>query len=128
MSESTILCHECGYFLPSPLHSKLCKGKENIEFKCVECSKRFSKYKYLKDHQKTHTNTYIQCTLCDKKLKTKRNLNMHINMVHEKSVELNTCLICGNSYKRKYDLTKHQKIHAEQLFYCKYCPKQFHYK
>ena len=50
--------------------------------------------------------------MCDKEFVSKHSLKRHIQSVHERSFNFD-CKTCGNQYKRKDILKKHEKIHIE---------------
>ena len=124
VEKESILCHSCGLMLPNKIHNQQC----SVDFMCSKCNKIFSTIKYLNQHSKTHFERAFKCSFCEKHLRSKQNLQEHINMVHNSCLDYNKCTLCDSKFKRKSDLKRHQMIHSHKLFVCPTCNKQFHFK
>lgn len=124
----SVLCHYCGHILSNKYygHSKTCPV--SAEFKCSICKKHFSKWKYLQQHQKVHVSSVYECELCGRVLRSKFNLKIHMNHLHENCEKYEYCSLCPSKFKRKADLEMHKKIHCDKKFQCSNCKKKFHKK
>ena len=123
------------------------ESKTDEEFNCMDCDFQTTSENYLKKHINIkHT---INCKICEKEFKDKRNLLQHRKKEHynsvapcrkyaekscpysdetcywkhtEKDVSENIqCFICGKTYKGKNELMKHRKI--EHINFVKVCDK-----
>ena len=84
--------------------------------------------KYLQNHEKVHDYQIFKCKFCTKQLSTKSNLNIHIKLCHRSCTYFEVCEVCKAKFKRKSDLTRHEKKHADKYFLCEYCDKKFSFK
>ncbi|CAL4177665.1 unnamed protein product, partial [Meganyctiphanes norvegica] len=77
-------------------------------FQCTTCNKAFRSKFNLQIHMHSHTNEkFFFCAECKFGALTQGDLKIHMQSVHsnERPYE---CLACGNKYKTKGNLTKHQ--------------------
>ena len=65
-------------------------------------------------------NSY-QCEHCGKEFLNSKKCRMHRYQVH--SVTVYNCEICSASFKTKYILSNHLKVHNEPMFSCEFCQK-----
>lgn len=99
------------------------KRKDNEEYECRFCSKKFAQKTKWKNHLKVHSLGY-QCDKCPKKLKTKVSLMYHMN-THSEFRNF-CCHTCGKLFKTYTCMLNHFKIHEEQKKYkCIICDKEF---
>ncbi|XP_043942978.1 zinc finger protein 182-like [Protopterus annectens] len=96
-------------------------------YKCVECSKCFSKKHIMIRHQAVHTEARpYKCPDCSKSYKGKSSLLYH-QKTHrgEKPYKCDGCSKC---FKQRSDLVRHQAIHRREMPYkcpdCSKCYKQ----
>lgn len=90
-------------------------------FKCVVCSKCFSRSTLLHRHQKIHSDVpRYDCDECDRFFFDATELDNH-TLKHKKSRPFN-CLYCPKSFAFKQGLERHEVVHAElQPYPCQYC-------
>lgn len=100
--------------------------------KCHYCDKNFDK-SALEEHQKTHDETFFNCTECDKKFRRKSSLRKHFNYLHKGKFKYE-CKECIPSVTfvdlTKFDLhrnTKHETSETRRAYQCKEanCLKSF---
>lgn len=112
-----------------------------LEVSCETCDDKFSDFEKYCMHRKTHLSIHHQlehkCTECNKIIRGKKNLNVHMKEVHslEKRYNLekvtvliypHNCHQCGAVFKRKSHLKNHvQGIHNGRKFACNLCGKEF---
>ena len=61
------------------------------------------------DIVRSGSSSHVTCNLCGKILKSARGLNQHISLHHENRTVGHECLTCGQKFKLKYTLFRHQK-------------------
>ena len=89
-------------------------------FKCEQCDKDFSTFKYLETHLATHKSCPKKCHQCDKMYKTLGSLKMHIATMHsERRLE---CDECEKMFSTIGRLNNHKKaVHVLKSFKCDQC-------
>lgn len=99
--------------------------KAGVSYVCDICSwssisrKRFNVHKHWHEEQKVVEETGgFKCPLCEKFLKGKNNLKMHIKRMHEDNRQPEVCNICG---KRVLQLKSHMVTHNEEKMQCGQC-------
>lgn len=65
--------------------------------KCSVCQRIFANSFVLRKHEKLHNRELIPCEHCDRKLRTKKALESHINSVHN-NIKPFKCEKCGHNY------------------------------
>jgi hypothetical protein len=91
-------------------HHLTCHRNEVVAI-CEECCKTFRSYTGFTDHNKKYHSSPLenhQCRICNKSFISSYKLG-----IHERSHSTEKpykCLKCGNSYKHKQDLQKHELI------------------
>ena len=122
-----VICETCGQSVSEQFHSKSCKTP--VSMICSLCSKMFKNQKYLSQHYKTHfESSKYECKICFKQLRTKQNLKNHVQFVHLDCPRDKVCNTCDSKFKTTKHLKRHEKIHAEMLYHCEKCNKNFHFK
>ncbi|CAL4146166.1 unnamed protein product [Meganyctiphanes norvegica] len=131
-------CDICDYrtLYSKSLKEHMMRHKEIKPFICETCGFSFVTNTQLKSHFRTHTQEKIYgCNICGKKFGANSNLRVHISShtkekryfcsecpystyarwtlnVHLKTVHSTNrphkCMVCGNTYKTKGNLQKHQ--------------------
>lgn len=95
------------------------------------CGKTFKSKESLMWHNKrTHKRHEYEktCKLCGKIVPDSTALKSHIQVYHTEGGMCNfMCDVCGKFYHRQFELTKHEKSHAEKSFACNLggCGKKF---
>lgn len=92
-------------------------------FKC-HCNKTFAKERYLKMHQKVHSEERpYKCTICNKTFRWRSNLTEHQHIHDEKPFQ---CGVCKKEFTQLSDFRNHQLIHSEERpVKCQCCDKSF---
>ena len=65
----------------------------------------------------------VDCNLCEKKLKNKIGLELHMKIIHEKVDKKYDCHLCSTMFRKAGQLKDHiETVHEKsQLFPCPYC-------
>ena len=131
------MCEECGMCYRSEQqlkkHFKWKHQKQNYEFECQVCQKKFQHNFLLKRHYKKHEEPILKCSKCSKYFKHQQSLNFHMKTAHEDEEEtaikspILICPTCGKEFKKQFNLTRHLLIHKspESHFQCLLCNKNF---
>ncbi|XP_076181164.1 uncharacterized protein LOC143153630 [Ptiloglossa arizonensis] len=92
---------------------------------CCACKKTFAQKRYLRYHQKCHSErTKYTCDICTKKYTRLDNLTRH-STVHVNPNKF-SCMYCQKAFARKDLLNKHLKCHNNKhRFFCETCQKYF---
>ncbi|KAL6440274.1 hypothetical protein ACFW04_003091 [Cataglyphis niger] len=100
------------------------KKNDNNQIVCCACKKTFAEKRYLKYHQRCHSErTKFTCDICTKKYTRLDNLTRH-NVLHVNPDKF-ACTICNKTFTRKDLLNKHRKSHEKCNLYCVKCGKYF---
>ncbi|KYQ60621.1 hypothetical protein ALC60_00246 [Trachymyrmex zeteki] len=100
------------------------KKNESNQIVCCACKKTFAEKRYLKYHQRCHSDrTKFTCDICTKKYTRLDNLTRH-NVLHVNPDKF-CCTICNKTFTRKDLLNKHRKSHEKCNLYCVKCGKYF---
>lgn len=100
------------------------KKNDNNQIVCCACKKTFAEKRYLKYHQRCHSErTKFTCDICTKKYTRLDNLTRH-NVLHVNPDKF-SCSICNKTFTRKDLLNKHRKSHEKCNLYCVKCGKYF---
>ncbi|XP_060529573.1 gastrula zinc finger protein XlCGF52.1-like isoform X2 [Cylas formicarius] len=115
--------------------------KEEIQYKCNGCNKIYYPKKQFYIHSlkcpnplkqehifATVINKLVaQCPICFKLLKSQKQVNHHIQNMHNRGSKQFVCKICGLIYNVKSALAYHTMTkHEEKTFTCKLCSKSFY--
>ncbi|XP_058820160.1 zinc finger and BTB domain-containing protein 49-like [Topomyia yanbarensis] len=129
--KSKYICEICGFIVS--------RAKEEIHrnrhldvrpYTCTQvgCELKFFSLESMNDHVKfVHSDfyKYIECEICNRKLKGLMRLKRHMNGHGENNRLKVPCLICGKKYYKHY-LIDHQSVHIGALNYsCENCGRQF---
>lgn len=97
-----------------------------IRFNCDTCSNTFKRESDKNIHEKTYHRQICEykCLFCNKQLKSKKLIKMHIKYKHGK--ETYTCSICEKNFSNNSNLKKHIRNTHEKLRHkCQKCDKTF---
>ena len=111
-------------------HSSKIKVKS---YECKLCGETVPKY-LATSHLRTVHPTYLNCDICNVSFATKRHLNDHKKIYHQKAVhtthiERNECDICHKSFSNRNALNTHKRNHHQTyyVYVCRFCPETFAY-
>lgn len=114
-----IICDICGQLFQTKSHlrrhnARKHRDKKDYKFECEICLKTFLLRYDLTRHMIKHDSTReIECSLCNKKFKTKDSLNNHIKLIHTQTRNEQdkqfSCNICMRSYFHKRHLDYHMR-------------------
>lgn len=92
------------------------------QFKCDNCDKICATKSLLREHAKSHSESYIyQCELCSFKSPSPSGILHHKKYRHSDERPFN-CQFCDAKFKSKSDLRKHIDIHSsEHPYKCSMC-------
>ncbi|XP_012284559.1 zinc finger protein 91 [Orussus abietinus] len=92
---------------------------------CRLCRRSFATEEELEEHRKIHGVDFLQCTLCDLKLKSLLGLKQHYIRAHNTMEPKFICDHCGNRFKLKNDLFLHiQRTHMSVIGTCRFCGRK----
>lgn len=91
-------------------------------FSCEKCGKLFLSKDRLETHKIVHREKLFECQLCQKKFTVQKSLDRHLN-VHIGSY---TCQKCGYKAHNMYNLKIHESSHSlVKTHCCEECEKSF---
>ncbi|XP_017888534.2 zinc finger protein 468-like [Ceratina calcarata] len=101
------------------------KKDESNQVVCCACKKTFAQKRYLRYHQRCHSErTMFTCEICTKKYTRMDNLSRH-NAFHVNPDKF-SCTYCEKTFARKDLLNKHLKSHNNKYrFFCETCQRYF---
>lgn len=100
------------------------KKNDSNQIVCCACKKTFAEKRYLKYHQRCHSErTKFTCDICTRKYTRLDNLTRH-NVLHVNPDKF-SCTTCNRTFTRKDLLNKHRKSHEKYNLYCEKCGKYF---
>ena len=97
-----------------------------VSFKCPFCKDNFASLTAMKNHCKTCQEKRIDCSHCDKKFFTERQLKLHLSLVS--GAKNFKCATCEKTFSNKTELTVHSRMHSnEKPYLCTFpnCDKAF---
>lgn len=89
---------------------------QSLNFVCDVCMKAFSTARLLRDHIRSHINTY-RCPHCEMSCSSPSALNSHILYRHSEERSYR-CSQCSHAAKTYSDLVRHVKIHGKPVYCC----------
>ncbi|NWU92539.1 ZN569 protein, partial [Upupa epops] len=111
---SQLLTPNCGTAVwekPSPNRFPLSPGK--MMYTCNECMENFSSQSFLLLHQRRHASRHvILCPCCNRTFTWAKDfVRHHWTHTDERPYQ---CGVCQKTFKRRYHLNVHQRIHMRQ--------------
>jgi KRAB domain-containing zinc finger protein len=116
-------------YVPAPQkQAQIVTDVKNVEkeYKCLECGKIFSNYKYLYGHKKIHEGIIYRCVECPSTYKSSHGLRYHSKTEHE--LRRFECHHCHTTFKQKNSLITHMSVHFNSIkkdYKCLECRKIF---
>ncbi|XP_062700451.1 myoneurin-like isoform X1 [Aedes albopictus] len=126
------LCDICGKIMePYNMQYHMNKHTGDRPFACEQegCGQRFFNFKVLQYHiQRVHCESMLECSVCQRKVKGKLQLKMHM-LVHQDSRLPNNrktaCKVCGKLFYKGY-IKDHMAVHTGKLAHaCEFCGRRF---
>lgn len=94
--------------------------------KCHICDRQFSYFRNLKVHMNEHYG-HLVCFVCGKKFMSKKRYESHVSAAHTENERIE-CTLCDKILKTKAMLQYHlDKDHRKRTVKCLKCPKTFPY-
>ena len=124
--ESKYPCKYCGKGFKSPYAQKYHETErhEKEHQPCRMCGKMLSGMSVKVHERVVHFNEEkIDCDFCEKTLKTKRNLQLHMDAVHGTVEKTHHCHVCDAKFRVASRLKNHiETVHEKtRLFPCPFC-------
>uniref|UniRef100_A0A3B5LYQ1 C2H2-type domain-containing protein n=1 Tax=Xiphophorus couchianus TaxID=32473 RepID=A0A3B5LYQ1_9TELE len=113
--------------IPELHHSQTEKNRDlsSGRFSCSECSKTFTRRRYLSEHQRIHTGVKpFSCSVCSRAFRWKNGLVRH--MKSHSGEKPFSCSDCDKTFSSKKNLMEHTKVHSgEKPYTCSICNTSF---
>ena len=114
-TSADLICPECHLVFSTEENVKIHMKNVHSKSEDIISSRGYKLHKVIKN---------FKCELCPFKTNNRRNLNAHINGVHN---ENHVCIECGYTYGCKQNLKRHidevhEKIKGNNKFKCEKCP------
>ncbi|KAH8302706.1 hypothetical protein KR044_009784, partial [Drosophila immigrans] len=123
-------CNICGkgFHINSALKNHLLRHAGIKNYVCPYCGVGKTTRQEWSKHLLTHTQEKMfKCQVCEHATHTKRALDNHVKIVHEK-VRNYACQYCGKTFGKSHACKIHEMTHTgEKRCECKVCGKQFLY-
>lgn len=101
---------------------KKAMSKKKCKYECDACGSKFVRLVKLQIHiLNVHHGINYQCDKCLVKFPSQEDYDTHISKQDCKAEDPSTCKICGKIFAKRDYLKKHQYMHSNVLFKCKYC-------
>jgi uncharacterized Zn-finger protein len=126
-SENLYKCVICGqrFFFENTLEEHVLTHIGIYPYKCDECGAGFNHESHLKEHASVHlVGKVFTCNVCSKLFSTESALDKHV-ISHS---VVNICHICKEVLLDKNSFKAHLKIHKERKYSCKICGEHFRCK
>lgn len=117
-----IQLHTCSEIVSSKCKQLFTKSSD---FYCKDCNLYFYDTHSFRIHMKTHDGKRYECSVCQRRLKTKTGLTVHARR-HMK-VKPYVCTVCDKSFALQRALDVHVCVHHTRAgpFLCDFCGKSF---
>ncbi|XP_017840979.2 zinc finger protein 85 [Drosophila busckii] len=123
-------CNICGkgFHINSALKNHLLRHAGIKNYVCPYCGVGKTTRQEWNKHMLTHTQEKMfKCQSCEHATHTKRALDNHVKIVHEK-IKNYACQYCGKTFGKSHACKIHEMTHTgEKRCECKVCGKQFLY-
>ena len=95
--------------------------EEHTIVKCPDCPRTFPTPDALQRHRYVHNTAHqFKCNFCNKTCGFKSDLDLHMLKHVESKRWYCEADGCDKDFKRKSDLTSHEKVHLGEFFICEY--------
>lgn len=94
------------------------RSHNNNNVVCKLCKASYKDEEALKKHH-AYWHEPMECALCLKIVKNRRNFDTHMNVVHSNNKRY-TCSVCEKGFYHKSEMEAHKRLHS-QLFSCDQC-------
>lgn len=81
---------------------------------CPECGKVYSTLGNMRRHLNKHLAKFFSCSICNKKFTDNGYVREHMRIIH-KIDECYWCKICGEGFKYKRHMERHQRTHTDDI-------------
>uniref|UniRef100_A0A4W3K2F5 Insulinoma-associated 1b n=1 Tax=Callorhinchus milii TaxID=7868 RepID=A0A4W3K2F5_CALMI len=98
---------------PSPGSALSESGSEDGLYECYQCGKKFKRQAYLRKHLVAHQVVQSESPPAPAP-------------GSGSGSECHLCQVCGESFSSKGSQERHLRLHASEVFPCKYCPATFY--
>lgn len=125
--ENPYKCVICGqrFFFENTLEEHVLTHIGIYPYKCDECGAGFNHESHWKEHASVHlVGKVFTCNVCSKLFSTESALDKHV-ISHSVAI---ICYICKEVLPDNNSLTTHLKIHKERQYSCKMCGEHFRCK
>lgn len=122
--EEFSICDICGSTFKSinfHKHRKSCEMRSSGDFKCPECSEKFTDYKIFKNHKRLHRvhekfskTEKASCDICGKKFHAGFKMKRH--MLTHMAIKTYGCPMCQVRYNSSWNMLTHLKKFHEENF------------
>ncbi|XP_078086726.1 insulinoma-associated protein 1a [Mustelus asterias] len=103
---------------PSPGSAPSESGSEDGLYECYRCAKRFKRQAYLRKHLLAHQPP------AGEPPEARPEKPGHSPRANPECQHL--CQLCGESFSSRASQERHLRLHASEVFPCKYCPATFY--
>lgn len=121
---STLVCDICDKEFHTGEWFKEHNARQNLEYRCCECSRVFLTKESLYLHRASHNgDKNFKCSKCSKSFRWRIHLEKH-----EKKHIIKTkyaCPTCQRVFSLKCDMLKHRRVHKIKNFKCTKCDLRF---
>ena len=98
---------------------------KTVRRECLYQHKRIHLREQAKNEQSpSYSEFFHHCDKCDKKFSSKTRLRYHIESEHHQIKLKLTCKHCGITKRHLNELKRHERVHQEANFQCRFCQKK----